>query len=86
MTFQNAFQKLWTSEIVNDNLVLKYTSADGEEGFPGQLDVTVTYKVTDDSQLVLHYEATTTKATPINLTNHAYFNLAGHVSFISTDV
>ena len=58
-------------------LVLKYHSPDMEEGFPGNLDVTVTYKVTEDRGINMEYEATTDKATPVNLTNHAFFNLNG---------
>ncbi len=58
-------------------MTLRYTSPDGENGFPGALSVAVTYTLTPDDTLRLDYQATTTRPTVVNLTHHAYFNLAG---------
>ena len=60
-----------------NRLVLSYLSQDKEEGYPGNLQVTVTYTLTEDNTIIVDYHATTDKATPINITQHTYFNLKG---------
>lgn len=62
---------------------MEYTSPDGEEGYPGEVKLTIKFTLLLDGRLVIDYKATTTKATPISLTNHGYFNLAGDVSIIN---
>lgn len=74
-------QKVWTGEAVaNDDaakLTLKLKSPDGDQGYPGNLDVTVTYTLTNENKLIVNYKATTDKPTVCNLTQHSYFNLYG---------
>ncbi len=69
---------IWTVDSAEGNsLQLSYLSFDGEEGYPGNLSVQVTYTLTEDNELKIEYDAVTDQATPVNLTNHSYFNLAG---------
>jgi aldose 1-epimerase len=72
---------LWNGEIVDTDagagVRFTYTSLAGEEGYPGNLDATVDYMLNEDNELVIDYRATSDAPTPINLTHHSYFNLAG---------
>ena len=69
---------VWDAKQIDaQTLELCYLSIDGEEGFPGNLKVKMTYRLTEDNSFEIDYEATTDKATIINLTNHSYFNLSG---------
>ena len=74
-------KKIWDAEAFADDsissLKLHYLSVDGEEGYPGNLDVYVTFRITIDNRLQIEYSATTDKPTPINLSHHGYFNLSG---------
>jgi aldose 1-epimerase len=74
-------KRVWTAKDVSSTagqaLELTYLSKDGEEGFPGNLQVRVVYTLTDANELKIDYSATTDKDTVLNLTNHAYFNLSG---------
>ena len=71
--------RMWDAkQLDNQTLELTYLSVDGEEGFPGNLNIKVVYKLTEDNAIDIIYEATTDKATVVNLTNHSYFNLSGN--------
>ena len=72
---------VWTANKINDQtIVLTYSSPDMEQGFPGNLEVKVTYSVTSEQAIKMEYEATTDQPTVVNLTNHAFFNLNGEGS------
>jgi aldose 1-epimerase len=78
----NGFDKaIWEAEPFTNKqesgVAFTYTAKDGEEGYPGNLKAKVTYTLTEQNELVFDYQATTDKATPVNLTQHSYFNLAG---------
>jgi aldose 1-epimerase len=82
-------QSVWTVEEVSQkkgesSVKLVYLSKDGEEGFPGNLKTSVIYSLTDNNELRIDYEAETDKPTIVNLTNHAYYNLAGGGSCSTT--
>ena len=70
--------RVWDAEQINGHeLVLRYISAYYEEGFPGELNMTVKYSLTDDNELVIDYRGTTNKKTVANMTSHGFFSLAG---------
>ena len=70
--------RVWDAEQKDDRtLSLHYTFADGEEGFPGKLEMTVVYSFTDDNELVIEYTGHTDKTTVVNMTNHGFFSLSG---------
>lgn len=75
----------YEGEMGEDSLTFSFLSPDGEEGYPGNLQVTYRYTLTADDRLVLDYQATTDRATILNLTNHAYWNLSGHDSGSALD-
>ncbi len=88
-------KRMWRAEEVTGQKVIFYLeSPDGDQGYPGAVRISVTYELTDDNEIKLHYHALSDADTLINLTNHSYFNLSGHASgpvlgqevFIAADV
>ncbi|GJQ66785.1 hypothetical protein Trydic_g18554 [Trypoxylus dichotomus] len=75
--FKGFDKVLWEAYAVGSKVIMSYDSADGEEGFPGNLLVNLTFELTAENEFKMVYKATTTKPTYVNLTNHSYFNLAG---------
>lgn len=78
---QGLSRKIWSAEAVDEKeLILTTSAADGEEGFPGNIEVKVTYTLTSENSIKIHYEGTTDADTLMNMTNHIYINLNGHAS------
>jgi len=75
--FSGFNKKIFDHKIENDKLILSAESEDGEGGFPGNITLTVVYELTDNNELYINYHVSTDKKTPVNITNHAYFNLSG---------
>lgn len=71
-------KKVWKAEILNGAIKFNTSMADGENGYPGNMNVEVVYSLRDDNSLVIDYSATTDKTTVLNITNHTYFNLSGN--------
>jgi len=83
-------KQIWKATVVKNpdgpSVKLAYRSADGEEGYPGNVDVTVEYTLTNKNSIRIEYTAKTDKDTPINLTNHSYFNLSGKGDVLGYDM
>ena len=88
--FGGLHTKIWDIlKVIDDNgevgVVFGYSSPDGEEGYPGKLDIQVKYCLNTDNQLKMEYSAQTDRKTPVNLSNHSYFNLSGFENPVITD-
>ena len=74
---------MWSLEEATDTSVkYSFVSQDGDQGYPGNVTATATYTISDNNELIIEYSATTDSPTVVNMTNHAYFNLAGNVSMV----
>ncbi|MBQ6128936.1 MAG: galactose mutarotase [Lachnospiraceae bacterium] len=76
--YKGMHKVLWDAKTTDDSVIFSYHSPDGENGFPGNLDMRVTYTLTDDNEIKIAYDGVSDKKTLINMTNHTYFNLSGH--------
>lgn len=76
--FNGFNKKVFDYSIENDNIIFSAKSIDGEGGFPGNMNINVSYSFTEKNELIITYATSSDKATPVNLTNHSYFNLAGN--------
>jgi len=80
--FKGYHKEVWKAKTIKEKnkygVTFKRTSPDGEQGFPGNCEIEVSYLLDDNNNLTCYYTAKTDRATPINITNHAYFNLAGN--------
>ncbi len=79
-------KKTWAAKKTDRAIEFSYSSPDGEEGYPGNLSVVVSYRLTEQNELVIRYRAETDKPTPVNLTHHAYFNLAGEGTILGHEL
>jgi aldose 1-epimerase len=77
---------VWQASDDGRALTLTYRSHDGEQGYPGNLDVTAVYQLNDHNELVIRFRAVTDRATPVNLTQHSYFNLAGRGAILDHEL
>ncbi|MEM8524104.1 MAG: aldose epimerase family protein [Bacteroidota bacterium] len=80
-------KKIWqAASNENGSVSMSLTSPHMEEGYPGEVHIKVTFKLTDDNEIVIQYEATTDRTTPLSLTNHTYFNLSGFEQSIENHI
>lgn len=84
--FGGFHQKIFDFEILDNKLVMYAESPDGEAGFPGNIILTVSYSLSEDNELIMDYTVTTDRKTPVNITNHAYFNLSGEKDILEHEL